>query len=103
MLTDLIENKGLPLTVLSDKTKEELSKVLPSSASNHNPIDMVGDATAKRYIDVLNVLKDSSEVNNILAILTPQAVTEVEESAKAIIDFSKSTKKNILPLFICLL
>ena len=100
MLTDLIENKGLPLTVLSDKTKEELSKVLPSSASNHNPIDMVGDATAKRYIDVLNVLKDSSEVNNILAILTPQAVTEVEESAKTIIDFSKSTKKNIFPLFI---
>ncbi|MEI6886642.1 MAG: acetate--CoA ligase family protein [bacterium] len=100
MITDLISEKGIKLTKLTDQTVTSLTNVLPEESSKHNPIDLIGDASSKRYKDALDILSSSNEVNNIIAILTPQAVTEVEETSKTITNFSKSTTKNIFPLFL---
>ncbi|MEI6462157.1 MAG: acetate--CoA ligase family protein [bacterium] len=100
MITDLISEKGIKLTKLSDTTISSLTKVLPEESSKHNPIDLIGDASSERYKSALDILAVSPEVSNIIAILTPQAVTQVEETSKIITNFARSTTKNIFPLFL---
>ncbi|MCA9378862.1 CoA-binding protein, partial [Candidatus Dojkabacteria bacterium] len=100
MLTDMLEKSGLDVVQLGRQTQQKLRKVLPPTASTHNPIDLVGDALADRYEKALEIVAIDEEVDSVLAVLTPQLVTQVEETAKVIINISKQTSKPVIPLFI---
>ena len=63
---------------------------LPPAGAYNNPVDILGTASGEDYKFALEtVLKDDS-VNMVLIILTPQGMTQPEETAQAIID----TRKN---------
>ena len=96
---DLIEGSAnLSLYNLSDETQVSLKKVLPPTASCHNPVDIIGDALADRYESALNVLTADKKDFGIIVLLTPQRVTPVAGIAKTILKFVD--KKIIIPLFI---
>ena len=100
LATDFISKTNLELSKLKSITKNKLKKLLPSSASVENPIDIIGDADAHRYkIALENAIKDKS-VDSLLIILTPQAMTEVEKTARVIVQASNNYKKPILVSFI---
>ncbi len=99
--TDLIElSDSLSLVDISEDTQKKIAAVLPEMASVGNPIDILGDAPASRYRDVLDILveEEDDDVDAIITILTPQMMTESAETARAIAYFRDD--KPILPVFI---
>lgn len=96
---DALEGANLNLASLSLKAKESLKKVLPATAHSDNPIDVLGDALASHYKDALQIVLSDEKVDSVLVILTPQAVTEIEKTAKVIVEAKKKYNKTIVPIF----
>ena len=97
--SDNIVESGLEMAVLSEETKSNLSKILPPSSNISNPVDVLGDALADRFISSLEILLKSNDCDSVLVLLTPQMMTQVKETAKGISEISK----NIINLFYVLL
>ncbi len=97
--TDFVgKSKSLSMVDLNEKTKSALRKVLPPMAAVGNPIDIIGDALAERYDKALEILSEVKEADGIIVMLTPQMMTEVEETAKVLVKYNN--KKKIFPIFI---
>lgn len=92
MTTDAIELSGLVMADLLPKTAEQLKAFLPDAASVKNPVDVLGDAEPARYSKALEILQKDTNVDAIIVLLTPQAVTRSVETAQvlcAAVDKSK--------------
>ncbi|MFH0819327.1 MAG: acetate--CoA ligase family protein [Patescibacteria group bacterium] len=99
MATDAVCNTNLELANLSPETKKILTVKLPKSASVNNPIDIIGDALTDRYeIALTQVLKDKN-VDSVVLILTPQTMTQENETAELVVRLAKKNSKPILPVF----
>jgi acetyltransferase len=81
---------------LSEKTVIELNQVLPKTWSHQNPIDIIGDATSERYHEVIKICLNDTNIDGLLIILTPVAMTEPLLVAKQVISDAKKNKKPIL-------
>ncbi|MBW3696277.1 bifunctional acyl-CoA synthetase/GNAT family N-acetyltransferase [Vibrio sp. T187] len=90
MAVDTLFERGGKLADLSDETYAKLNRVLPESWSHSNPIDIVGDASQQRYVDVLNILLDGDEADAILIMHSPSAVAQSKETAERIIQTIKA-------------
>ncbi len=96
MATDtLIHNKG-ELCKLSDETMQELNDYLPPFWSHGNPVDVLGDATPERFTKVTQIVLKDENVDAVLVILTPQAMTDPTNTAKEIARLSENTSKPIM-------
>ncbi len=82
MATDAIELSGLTMAKLTQKTKDRLSELLPAAASVRNPVDVLGDAQAEPYSQAMTAVMADPEVDAIVVLLTPQAVTDPLDTAK---------------------
>jgi len=96
MSTDRAEDVGIKLAELSLASLEHLNTVLPPHWSHANPIDILGDASADRYQQALEVCINDTNIDGILVILTPQAMTEPTLVAQCIIDGAKTSHKPVL-------
>jgi len=101
MAADAIEQQGLTFAKLADGTVGQLSANLPAAANVHNPIDVLGDALADRYELALSVVLDDPNVDTVLVLLTPQAMTASAATAKAIV--SVTSQKPDKPVLACFL
>ena len=81
---DAADRHGIALATLSADTRAALDEVLPAVWSRGNPVDVIGDATPERYQKALGILGRAPEVDGIVVIMTVQAMTAPEETAKAI-------------------
>ncbi|MBU6426927.1 acetate--CoA ligase family protein [Patescibacteria group bacterium] len=96
---DLVDlSRSLSLVELSQSTQDALRKVLPPMAAFGNPVDIIGDALSDRYKAALDILAYEKEADGILALLTPQMMTEVESTAKLLVEYGN--KKPIIPVFL---
>jgi len=84
MAADAVARYGLQPGELSDETIQCLDDTLPPHWSHGNPIDILGDATAERYADAVRCLR-SEEMDGLLVILNPQAMTDPARVAKALL------------------
>jgi acetyltransferase len=91
----LIEHKGT-LAILSEQTMEQLNLSLPSSWSHRNPVDVLGDANAKRIEKAAQLVLNDPGVDALLVILTPQAMTNVMAIAKVVGKLAQTTQKPVL-------
>jgi len=82
---NLIEAGGR-LAEIDAPLMDKLNACLPSNWSHNNPIDMIGDADPKRYATSLTHLMDSEQVDAILIMHSPSALSDSEETAAAIIE-----------------
>jgi len=99
LATDALERAGMSLARFDAGTRNALVQYLPEAASAANPVDVLGDARADRYQYALETIGNDPNVDGILVLLTPQAMTEIVETAEAIGSLSKKTKKPILACF----
>ena len=76
MAADALAFHGMEPAVLSPDTLNKLNEILPPFWSHSNPIDILGDATAERYSQVVEICLAAPEINALLIILTPQAMTD---------------------------
>ncbi|NOQ79491.1 MAG: GNAT family N-acetyltransferase [Gammaproteobacteria bacterium] len=96
MATDRAIDLGVTIASLSEDTLARLNKSLPPQWSHANPIDILGDASAERYQDAVNACMDDPDVDGVLVMLSPQAMTDTVACAQAIIDAQKVNKKLLL-------
>jgi acetyltransferase len=96
MSTDRAEDVGIVMAELSPSSIEALNEALPVHWSHANPIDILGDATSERYQKALDICLKDKNVDGVLVILTPQAMTYPTEVALSIIEGAKASKKPVL-------
>ena len=101
MAADAIERKGLTFAKINDQTMSKLASELPPAANLYNPIDVLGDALAERYEFALSVILDDPDVDIVLVLLTPQAMTEAAATAEVIVKISR--QKPLKPILACFL
>ncbi|MCL7453040.1 MAG: acetate--CoA ligase family protein [Anaerolineae bacterium] len=98
MATDACERAGLQLAAMETETLATLRAALPQAASVLNPVDILGDALAGRYSLALEAVIRDPNVGGVLVIVTPQIMTEIEETARAVGELSQTSEK---PIFGC--
>ena len=91
----LIQLNG-QLAELSADSVKELDGVLPPIWSGRNPVDVLGDANAKRFEKASRIVLGDKEVDALLVILTPQAMTKPDRTALKIASVSKESGKPVL-------
>lgn len=96
---DWIEQCGLQLANIPKATKAKMMKHLPRAASVVNPVDVLGDALSDRYAKALELCLKLKGVDAALVILTPQVMTQIKETARAIQKVSSAYGKPIVCAF----
>lgn len=96
MAADRAASRGLALATLADASLARLDAALPASWSHGNPVDVLGDAGPDRYRAALAACLDDPGVDAVIAILTPQALTPIEEAARTVIEVTRDQPKPVL-------
>ena len=96
MATDALMLGGGQLAELTPESKAALDAVLPPFWSHGNPIDLLGDATPERYGHAVSICAKDPNVQGLLVLLTPQAMTNPTETARQLLPFAKLGRKPIL-------
>ncbi len=99
MATDAVERVKLRLASLDPRTIQALRQRLPEASNFYNPVDVLGDADADRYsFAAANLLSDKN-VDAVLAVLTPQAMTRPKEMAEKVAFVAAQSGKPVLACF----
>ncbi|KKN38452.1 hypothetical protein LCGC14_0753290 [marine sediment metagenome] len=99
LASDFAAKAVLRIESLSGSTINNLAKFLPSAANLYNPVDLLGDAKADRYEKALKIVFSDENVDSVLVILTPQAMTEIDKTAQIVAKAAKNSKKPIVCAF----
>jgi len=96
---DTAERLGVELPHMTRERIATMALKLPPNATVFNPVDLIGDATSERYAAVLEQAAKDPNIDGMLVILTPQAMTDVENIADIVITTSGTTDKPIIASF----
>jgi len=96
MATDALIAANGVLAELSGESMALLNENLPVYWSHGNPVDVLGDARAKRIAKATQIVLADKGVDAVLVILTPQAMTNPNATAKEISALVASSQKPIL-------
>jgi len=99
LATDALERSGLSLARFELETIYALEENLPDAASAANPVDVLGDALADRYRFAMEKVAADPNVDGLMVLLTPQAMTEIEATAEAVGALEKQLTKPLLACF----
>ncbi|MFO0948198.1 MAG: bifunctional acetate--CoA ligase family protein/GNAT family N-acetyltransferase [Planctomycetota bacterium] len=100
MATDALVTLGGKLATLAPSTLIALDAALPFFWSHGNPVDILGDASPERYVLAARALLDDPNVDALLLILTPQAMTDPTKTARAICAAVAGASKPVLATWI---
>ncbi len=98
MATDTLASHGLEPAPLAPETFQKLDAFLPPFWSRNNPIDILGDASAKRFRRTLEICFDGKDTDGVCVILAPQALTDPISVAKTLASMMKGRR---YPVFAC--
>ncbi len=98
MAADAVELAGMRMASIDPDIAEGLCAKLPAAARVGNPIDVLEDANPERYALAVEAIQADPGVDAVIIILTPQAMTQVAETARAIASSVKG-KKPVLGAF----
>ncbi len=95
MAADHAAERGIVLAPLAPATLKALHGILPPTWSQGNPVDIVGDATPARYRETILAVAQDENVDSLLVILAPQALSRPLEIAEAVKAVAKEIAKPI--------
>ncbi len=95
MAANTLLRLGGELATLSDKTVEELDRVLPPYWKKENPLDILRDADVDRFTAAVNIGLGDPGVDGVLVIFTPQTAATPVELAQAVSDVAKNAWKPV--------
>jgi acetyltransferase len=90
MAADTLSDYGYEPVALSQDTLDKLNEILPPFWSKRNPIDMLGDASAELYRKVVKICAQAKEIDGLLIMSAPQALTDPSEAAVGLIDLIRN-------------
>ena len=85
LAADALDARGGRLAALSPEVKAALDAVLPAAWSQANPIDIIGDASGKRYADALGALMTNPDQDAILVMNCPTGLVAPDEASAAVL------------------
>ena len=99
LAADAAATEDVPLADLSAPLKRALDQVLPANWSHGNPVDIIGDAPAERYVDALKALgQHPADTGTLLFIHAPTAIVPPTDIARAMIPVIRPAGQQPLPL-----
>ncbi|MDU8927489.1 bifunctional acetate--CoA ligase family protein/GNAT family N-acetyltransferase [Alisedimentitalea sp. MJ-SS2] len=90
---------GLQIPEPSEATIKSLDAILPLYWSRANPVDILGDASAKTYGAAVKACLADKSLDGVLVMLTPQAMTDAKAAAQAVVDVVPARNKK--PVLAC--
>lgn len=97
--TDYLQENSGCLANFQTKTINKLNDLLPDSWSHNNPVDILGDADPTRFQNSINCCLEDENVDALMVVLTPQYMTDPDETAQLIVQSNKSTEKPLITVF----
>lgn len=95
MAADEAAALGVPLAPLDAAILARLDAVLPANWSHANPVDIIGDAPAERYVAALEALAHDAS-SAVLFIHAPTAIVPSSEIAQAVLPQVSATPRRVL-------
>lgn len=99
MAADALSEYGVRPAALSGQTLNKLNDILPAYWSHSNPVDILGDAPPRRYSESIEICMSAEEIDCMLVILNPQAMTAAKDVAKAIAKLIEKKRTSIFTAF----
>ncbi len=96
MATDRAIDLGLSLASFEEQTLQALNTLLPEHWSHANPVDILGDATQQRFEGATQACLADDNVDGVVVILTPQAMTDPTSAAQGVINAGRDRHKPLL-------
>jgi len=95
--SDYAERYGVEIVDLPQEVIDELNEFLPEFWNKGNPIDLLGDASEKRFEKTFTVLAKHEDLWDMCFIITfPNLVLTSEQMAKQILKFSGMTSNRLV-------
>lgn len=98
----IVTNAGGPGALLADYCERNNLEIinLPKikfsfNYSGGNPIDVIGDATDKRFKEVFEKIRKLN-FDTLITVITPQQMTPINKIIEELVNFKKSSKKNVV-------
>lgn len=86
LATDELADLGGRLSELSADTRRRLDECLPSTWSGANPVNIIGDASAERYRQAMDVLMADPATHALLVMNCPTAMVSSVDVAQAVVE-----------------
>jgi acetyltransferase len=96
LATDALIANGGKLAPLSADSLARLDAALPTSWSHGNPVDVLGDATPARFAEAIGIAAADPASDGLLAVLTPQDMTDPTATAQALGQHAHAWGKPVL-------
>jgi len=81
---DALDRQGLRLTDLAEETQARLREICPPGTMVGNPVDMLGGPRPEQFTQGLEVLRAAPEVDGVMVMFVPQALTSGQDVAAAV-------------------
>ena len=96
LAADAAEYMGVPMAELAPQTLARLDGQLPGTWSRANPVDIIGDAPAERYVNALEALLDDPGHAAVFFIHAPTAIVPATDIAKALLPLARRTPQRLM-------
>src|SRR5262249_22082066 len=96
MATDALLTAGGQVAALGEDALAALNAALPPAWGQANPVTPRSDATPERYRLAVEVCARDRNVQGLLVLLVPQALTDPTATARALVPFARVGNKPVL-------
>ena len=96
LAADAAAHAGVELHGLGRALRERLDATLTSQWSHGNPIDIIGDAPAARYVETLDALIADPDTGAILFMHAPTAIVPSADIARACLPLVHGARRRLL-------
>jgi acetyltransferase len=96
LATDSLMATGGELTVLSSESLHQLDTFLSSHWSHSNPVDVLADADAERFVKAVDIASKDPASDGLLAIIAPQGLADPTQVAERMRPLAHSSTKPLL-------
>ena len=96
LATDSLIATGGELTVLSPESLQQLDSFLSPHWSHSNPVDVLADADAERFVKAVDIASKDPASDGLLAIIAPQGLADPTQVAERIRPLAHASTKPLL-------
>ena len=96
MAADCAAHTGVELAELSADSIARLDAQMPANWSRGNPVDIIGDAPAERYVQALEAINADPEAGAVLFVHAPTAIVPSADIARALVPLASQSPPRVL-------
>jgi acetyltransferase len=96
LATDSLIATGGELTVLCSESLQQLDSFLSPHWSHSNPVDVLADADAERFVKAVDIASKDAASDGLLAIIAPQGLADPTQVAERMRPLAHASTKPLL-------